>query len=472
MPALLSNLSAGAATSDIFANVTVSTSFVYGSADNTDKIFYINSSAGFNTAIGWQKSGLTRFTMGLSPDAQANFNLWYFDNSGNYVGGVYYVDRSSGLMYMNNSPVVGDSSQAVATTAFVSNAVDGMTSIATSGGTTTLSQTQYAAAVVTATGTLTSNAVFVVPNSGVMTVVNKTSGAFTLTIKTASGTGTTVIQGTARNLFADGTNVIPAQSDFSNGQFSTMTGTTSLTVPQVKTTNAQLQLASAKGVQLQVEDDGFIRLMLNGSAPAANGQYVRLAYDSQNYWQNTYGSTLLMQSANGITFASQGQTILNLPNGVGSSSVNYTQIDNATTTNSPVISAKGSDTNITLALAGKGTGAINVTSAFSISGYEYRSGATGLSAAGTTQGTATAISKTNSVFTTVASGAGATLPNLAPVNGAFAEFTVVNAGANALLLYPASGNTINALAANAALSVAAGTIARGIQLSTTAYRFG
>ena len=106
--------------------------------------------------------------------------------------------------------------------------------------------------------------------------------------------------------------------------------------------------------------------------------------------------------------------------------------------------------------------------------YRYSSGATGLSAAGTTQATATAITKTNSVFATVAAGAGAVLPNLPPVTVGggltFAEFHVFNAGANALLLYPATGGTINALAANAALSVAAGAAVRGVQNSATNYR--
>lgn len=75
-----------------------------------------------------------------------------------------------------------------------------------------------------------------------------------------------------------------------------------------------------------------------------------------------------------------------------------------------------------------------------------------LSAAGTTQGTATAITKQTNQFTTVGAGQGAILPS--PEQGEF--IFVANAGANALSVYPATGHSINALAANAAFSLAVG----------------
>lgn len=76
----------------------------------------------------------------------------------------------------------------------------------------------------------------------------------------------------------------------------------------------------------------------------------------------------------------------------------------------------------------------------------------GLSGAGTTQGTATAITKQTNEFTTVGAGQGARLPS--PEQGEF--IFVANAGANALSVYPATGHSINALAANAAFSLAVG----------------
>lgn len=76
----------------------------------------------------------------------------------------------------------------------------------------------------------------------------------------------------------------------------------------------------------------------------------------------------------------------------------------------------------------------------------------GLSAAGTNQAGATGITKQTNQFTTVAASSGAILPS--PEQGEF--IFIANAGANALSVYPASGHSINALANNAAFSMAVG----------------
>jgi len=67
-----------------------------------------------------------------------------------------------------------------------------------------------------------------------------------------------------------------------------------------------------------------------------------------------------------------------------------------------------------------------------------------VSAAGTTQGTATAITTDIAVVTTVAAGSGVVLPNAA--GGKYA--VVINRGANALNVYPASGHSFDGLAVN------------------------
>lgn len=76
----------------------------------------------------------------------------------------------------------------------------------------------------------------------------------------------------------------------------------------------------------------------------------------------------------------------------------------------------------------------------------------GISAAGANQGAATALDYTTyQRVTTVAASTGVRLP--AAVVGA--NIFVFNVGANALNVYPATGEVINSLAANTALSVAA-----------------
>ena len=80
--------------------------------------------------------------------------------------------------------------------------------------------------------------------------------------------------------------------------------------------------------------------------------------------------------------------------------------------------------------------------------------ATAVSAAGTTQGTATELTAADNEITTVGAGAGVILSSkLAPGD----EQSVFNAGANAVKVYPPTGFKINALTANAAMTLATNT---------------
>lgn len=99
-----------------------------------------------------------------------------------------------------------------------------------------------------------------------------------------------------------------------------------------------------------------------------------------------------------------------------------------------------------------------------------------LTAAGTTQATSLPLPRDFNVFTTVAAGSGAQLPpgvdqvvstqNTASgaqnTNGIIEQgdsIKVINRGANALLIYPQLGGTVQGGAANAGFSVAANKVA-------------
>jgi hypothetical protein len=80
--------------------------------------------------------------------------------------------------------------------------------------------------------------------------------------------------------------------------------------------------------------------------------------------------------------------------------------------------------------------------------------ATSVSAAGTTQGTATELTSTDNEVTTVGSGAGVVLSSkLAPGD----EQTVFNGGVNPLKVYPTSGMKINNLAADSPMLLSVNT---------------
>jgi len=82
--------------------------------------------------------------------------------------------------------------------------------------------------------------------------------------------------------------------------------------------------------------------------------------------------------------------------------------------------------------------------------------ATGLSAAGSNQGTAVALSSDDfQVFSTVGGGQGCIFATLyAPMDRVW----IANGGAHTLLVYPASGGQINNAGANAGLSLSSGTL--------------
>jgi hypothetical protein len=114
------------------------------------------------------------------------------------------------------TPAIGDNSTKIATTAFVQNAANGRLSLSVAGSSNvTLTAAQAGYAILTLTGALTANISILVPTSaGQWVVENSTTGAYTLTVKTAAGTGIAVTQGQNAELFCDGTNVQASTTDY------------------------------------------------------------------------------------------------------------------------------------------------------------------------------------------------------------------------------------------------------------------
>lgn len=92
--------------------------------------------------------------------------------------------------------------------AILEQAIARYTAIATTGGTTTLTSSQNRYPIIRLTGTLASNATITVKTQEKnWIVINNTTGAFTVTVKTSAGTGKTIPRGRAVKLYCDGTNV-------------------------------------------------------------------------------------------------------------------------------------------------------------------------------------------------------------------------------------------------------------------------
>jgi hypothetical protein len=127
----------------------------------------------------------------------------------------------------DNASSWGDVANAVFTD--IEASIAGITTVNTTGGTTTLTANngnpdQARSMMITVTGTLTSNATIVVPSvSKVYLVNNLTSGNFTVTVITSGGTGSQVTQGISLWLWCDGTNVNSTPT--SSQLWTTATGT-------------------------------------------------------------------------------------------------------------------------------------------------------------------------------------------------------------------------------------------------------
>jgi len=139
------------------------------------------------------------------------------------------------------------------------------------------------------------------------------------------------------------------------------------------------------------------------------------------------------------------------------SATTATTAGTVTTAAQPNITSTGTLTSLTV--SGNITAQANIT----VTGYRIRSVNAGVSAAGTNQGTATAINREMNVVSTVASGAGVILP----VAVAGMVVSITNTSANSLLVYPHVGGDINGAATNAAFTHTAGATLQYIAPTTS-----
>jgi hypothetical protein len=161
------------------------------------------------------------------------------------------------------------------------------------------------------TGVLTGNINVIMPATvQLYYVFNNTTGSFSLTVKTASGTGIAVAQGTHSILYCDGTNIVNAYT---------------------------ASVASTVSVS-------------PGSANSPNINFV-----------GNSNTGIYSPTTNQIALTAGGFEVMNFIS--AASSVNYIQSSASATGTAVSISALGSDANINLTLSPKGTGSVNISKA-------------------------------------------------------------------------------------------------------------
>lgn len=207
------------------------------------------------------------------------------------------------------------------------------------------------------TGVLTGNINVIVPNTvQIYYIYNNTSGAFSLQVKTAAGTGITVTQGSHAILYCDGTNVLNAF---------TATITSTLTIPAGSASSPSLNVSGSLTT-------GLFSAAANTISVAAGGNEVTRfasAASAVNYITQTSAAI-----GNGVTIGAAGvdATIpINIAGKGVASTVNITNpvttggtIDGATIGASSQGTVKGTTITATTGFAGNLTG--NVTGSASL----------------------------------------------------------------------------------------------------------
>lgn len=134
------------------------------------------------------------------------------------------------------TPALGDNDTSISTTAFVQGTVGGILTKNVAGGVNvTLTAVEAGNGILIFTGAITANINVIVPNvSKYWVAANRTTGEFSLTIKTAAGTGVVLPKDLASIVCCDLTNVIPAsasgEKSFTQYPFTPAAGTTSLAI--------------------------------------------------------------------------------------------------------------------------------------------------------------------------------------------------------------------------------------------------
>ena len=187
------------------------------------------------------------------PVAQGKRNLVY--SNGTTVYDAFNDFDNIVLSGVSTAPtaVDGTNTTQVATTAFVQSAVGGyLAKGGLTGGTITLTDLEASNPVIGFSGALTSNLTVVLPTTAkrLWAIYNATTGAFSLTVKIASGTGVTVAQGKRNLVYTDGTNVYDGFNDFES---ISMTGAP--TAPTAAAGTNTTQIATTAFVNAEIVAD-------------------------------------------------------------------------------------------------------------------------------------------------------------------------------------------------------------------------
>lgn len=157
----------------------------------------------------------------------------------------------------------------------------GVTSKTLTGSDVTLTNAEASKDIIVLSGTLTTNVNLIMPVFPKKWIVaNNTSGAFTVTVKTASGTGGVVTQSTSRVFYGDGTNVYGV-NPLAATQSQVNTGTDTQTFLTPKTLKDSQQLADKADKNGNTSNRFKVATPVDNDEAARKDQLPSLATDTQ-----------------------------------------------------------------------------------------------------------------------------------------------------------------------------------------------
>ena len=190
----------------------------------------------------------------LQAQALANRTAWLYQQVESIINGGIAVAGGAPInspiftgQPQAPSPPLGSFNNQLATTAWVQETIGNVLAISVAGGSNvTLTSVQAGNGIFVFSGLLTANINVIVPAAPSRTwvVSNITSGPYTLTIKTPTGSGVAVTQNTTAQILSDGANIAHAVTDFPSVA---LTGIPS--APTASQFNYSQQLATCQFVQ-------------------------------------------------------------------------------------------------------------------------------------------------------------------------------------------------------------------------------
>ena len=297
------------------------------------------------------------------------------------------------------------------------------------------------------TGTITANTTQSHSNGAYITGGSFNGGAaITWAVDaTDAATASKVVARDANGSFAG--NVITANSFIGNGASMTNINASNIS----SGTLAQARLANSS---LTVNGTS-ISLGGSGTVTANTGSVLTFSNGGSG---DASGTTFNGGTARTISYNSVGAPSTTGTNASGTWAISITgTAPTVTTAAQPNITSVGTLTSLNV------SGNITAPNLTANTGYLIGSVQTGISAAGSTQGTATALTRQYNIVSTVTAGQGVILPTAV----AGMRLTVINTAAANLLIYPASTAAINSLGANTAFTLGGNTNAIDLVAATT-----